>query len=249
MALPRLITYNLASIDGRLTLAPGCNLMAPDERWTEVTKDLGDPYLWVREAHDPQLLLEGSGSFLCPPHADLFGTDTGSPPEGEHYLPDEVIGAPGRKWFAVIDGRGAVDLQFTEWPDESWSGWHALVFTSRAAPARHLDQLRERGIPYIIVGNQHVNLRRALDLANELLSVQTVVSTGGGRLGGALLRQGLVNEIDVDYLPWVIGGRGTPALFDAAPLAPHEWPTRLELIAHETLPHGRVRLRYRVVAI
>jgi hypothetical protein len=44
-----------------------------------------------------------------------------------------------------------------------------------------------------------------------------------------------------------IGGRGTPALFDAAPLLPEEWPTRLELVTAETLVDGRVRLRYRVL--
>lgn len=61
-----------------------------------------------------------------------------------------------------------------------------------------------------------------------------------------MLRQGLVDEIDVDLLPVAIGGRGTPALFDAAPLAPDEWPTMLELISSETLEGGRVRLRYAV---
>jgi hypothetical protein len=47
-------------------------------------------------------------------------------------------------------------------------------------------------------------------------------------------------------LPVAIGGRGTPALFDAPPLGPHEWPTRLELLTADTLPGGRVRLRYTV---
>lgn len=247
MTLPRVITFNMASVDGRLTLAPGVNLMAPEERWAEVTADLGDPYLWARETHQPELLLEGSGSFLCPPHADLFGAEPGPPPEGEHFLPEEVIGVPGRRWFAVVDGRGAVDLQFTEWPDPSWAGWHSLVFTSWAAPEQHLDLLRERGIPFVMVGRHHVDLRRALELAHDLLGVRTVVSTGGGRLGGALLRQGLVDEIDVVLLPWAIGGRGTPALFDAPPLAPSEWPARLDLLDHEVLADGRLRLRYRVL--
>lgn len=68
-----------------------------------------------------------------------------------------------------------------------------------------------------MVGRQHVDLRRALELTGQLLGVRTVVCTGGGRLGGALLRQGLVDEVDIELLPWAIGGRGTPALFDAAP--------------------------------
>jgi len=76
--------------------------------------------------------------------------------------------------------------------------------------------------------------------------VCTVVCTGGGRLGGAMLRAGLVDEIDIDVLPVVIGGRGTPALFDAPTLSPDEWPVALDLMSAESLDGGIVRLRYSV---
>ncbi len=242
---PRLIVHNVASMDGRLTLAPGVNLMAGDVRWTAMLGNLGDPYAWPRTTHDPQVFLEGSGSLLNPIGAPLQGAEPGPPPEGQHHLPDDVVGVPGRRWFALVDGAGVVDLQFTEWPDPAWAGWHSLVLTSLAAPADHLALLRDRGIPYIVVGERRVALGRALEILGERLGVKTVVSTGGGRLGGALLRQGLVDEIDVEFLPWAVGGRGTPLLFDAAPLGQDEWPTRLELLSCETV-EGRVRLRYRV---
>ena len=56
----------------------------------------------------------------------------------------------------------------------------------------------------------------------------------------------LVDEIDVELLPAVIGGRGTPALFDAPPLGPGEWPHQLDLLSLEQLAGGRLRLRYSV---
>ncbi len=261
MGRPRCITYNMASVDGRLTLAPGVSLMAGDVRWTAVTAGIGDPYDWVRSVHDPQVLLEGSGSFVSdalarravarspiPPGA---GPAAGSAAEGEvplepHFLPPAVVGVPGRRWFAVVDGRGRVDLQFTAWPDPAWADWHALVLTSRAAPPEHLARLRQRGIPYLVVGEHRVDLHAAFQLLGQVLGVRTVVCTGGGRLGGALLRAGLVDEIDIDVLPIAIGGRGTPALFDAQPLSPHEDPTPLDLLSAEPLPTGVLRLRYHV---
>lgn len=243
---PRMIVSNVASMDGRLTLAPGVNLLAGDERWTAMLADVGDPYAWARTTHHPQVFLEGSGSLLNPVGAAVLDAEPEPGPEGEHFLPDHVVGVPGRRWFALVDGAGAVDLQFTEWPDPAWSGWHSLVLTSLAAPAGHLALLRQRGIPYLVVGQRHVALGRALALLGERLGVQTVVASGGGRLGGALLRQRLVDEIDLELLPWAVGGRGTPTLFDAAPLGPGEWPTRLELLSCETV-HDRVRLRYRVL--
>jgi riboflavin biosynthesis pyrimidine reductase len=247
MDRPRVVTFNLVSVDGRLTLAPGVNLMAGDERWTALIEGAGDPYVWARQAHDPELLLEGSGSFLSLEHTELFPPERGPRAEGEHFLPDSIIGVPNRRWFAVVDGRGQVNLRFTEWPDPTWAGWHALVLTSRAAPEGHLARLRERGIPYLVVGREHVALPDALDLLAERLGVQTVVCTGGGRLGGTMLRQGLVDEIDLEVLPFAVGGRDTPMLFDAHPLARHEWPTRLELLSSEPLAGGRLRVRYRVL--
>lgn len=266
MDRPRCVIFNIASVDGRLTVAPGVSLMAGDARWP--TAGMGDPYDWVRSEHDPEVLLEGSGSFVAEPDPGPGGDRDNRPDEddrlpvsdpdagpdvaahagaGAHFLPREVVEAPGRRWFAVVDGRGRVDLQFTEWPDPAWAGWHALVLTSQAAPDEHLATLRDRGIPYLVVGRHRVDLPAAMALLGAALGVRTVVCTGGGRLGGAMLRAGLVDEIDIDVLPVAIGGRGTPALFDAPPLRPGEWPVPLELLTAEQLPQGVLRLRYAVV--
>ena len=244
-----MITCNVVTVDGRLTLAPGVSLFSGDPRWTALTAGIGDPYAWPRELHDPDVLLEGSGSFLAPTAAERLPVapaprDTG---EVEAFLPPSVCEVPGRRWFTVVDGRGRVDLTFTEWPDPAWAGWHALVLTSRAAPESHLVRLRERGVPHLVVGAGHVDLPAALDLLAERLGVRTVVCTGGGQLGGALLRHGLMDEIDLEVVPAAVGGRGTPALFDATPLGPDEKPTRLELLHAGPHDGGLMRLRYRVL--
>ncbi len=244
---PRVVSCNIESVDGRLTLAPGVQLLFGEERWSAITGD-SDPYRWMVEVHDPQVFLEGSGSFVssdAPPCAYPEGGADASLLEG-HFLPAEVVDVPGRRWMAVIDGRGRVQLQFTEWPDPAWAGWHALMVVSRAVDPAHLRWLREQGIPYLIAGDGPVDLAEALRLMGSELGVRTVVATGGGRLSGALLRAGLIDEVDVEVLPAAIGGRGTPALFDAEPLRSDEWPTRLELIEHREAEGGHLRLRYAV---
>ena len=105
MARPRCITYSIASVDGRLTIAPRVNLMTGDPRWEAATAGVGDPYDWIRRVHDPQVLLEGSGSFISPfdpaepaePADPDPATDPDLPsPEGEHFLPYDVVTATGR---------------------------------------------------------------------------------------------------------------------------------------------------------
>ena len=110
MARPRCITYSIASVDGRLTVAPEVNLMAGDPRWEAATAGLGDPYPWIRREHDPQVLLEGSGSFMSPAYLDELPdpdppTDSEDPPpKADHFLPDDVVTATvgaGSPWWTA----------------------------------------------------------------------------------------------------------------------------------------------------
>lgn len=245
---PRVVTCNVISVDGRVTLAPGVQLLVGDERWTRIAGD-SDLYEWVRAVHDPEVLLEGSGSFV-PRDAPPISYPQGGPEEPRphgHYLPAGVVGTPGRRWMVIVDGRGRVQLQFTEWPDPAWAGWHALVLTARSVAPAHQAWMRGASVPYLVAGDEHVDLGLALNLLAEELGVRTVVCTGGGLLTGALLRMGLIDEIDLEVLPAAIGGSGTPALFDGAPLGEGQLPTRLELVSHEVTDGGHLRLRYAVV--
>jgi riboflavin biosynthesis pyrimidine reductase len=251
MDRPRVITHNVASVDGRLTLAPDVLLLTGDDRWVRIAGD-ADPYARIRTMHDPDALLEGSGSFVpddAPPvdHADADAAADGDLGE-DRYLPSEVVEVEGRRWLVVVDGRGRVRWMFREWPDPAWAGWHVLVLTSRAVSPAHLAWLRTERIPYLVVGDGPVDLAGAMRLLASELGVRTLVATGGGRLNGALLRAGLVDEVDVDYLPAVIGGRGTPSLFDAPPLTAEEAPARLELLDIQRTDDDHVLVRYSVTA-
>ncbi|GAB2631425.1 dihydrofolate reductase family protein [Nocardia goodfellowii] len=243
MQRPRVITHNVVSVDGRLAVSPRTLLML-DERWPEG----GDGYLDILRRHQPQVLLEGSGSLVTddqrpeplppaelPPH--VLGTD---------YLPAEVRAKASAGWFVVPDSRGRVRWTYKEFPGDDMAGWHLLVLVAVATPLRYLAYLRREQIPYLVVGRRHVDLTAALKVLRARFAVDTVVATGGARLGGALLRAGLIDEIETEIVPIAVGGTRTPMMFTAPDLDRTTRPTRMRCLGVEARPHGRVLVRYAV---
>jgi len=248
MAKPKLIVHNTASLDGRLTLAPDVLLLYGDPRWQVVAGEAQAGYRWIMDRFQPQVLLEGSGSLVLSggEPEPLPAAEEGIGTLYEDYLPEAIVRVDGRKWLSIVDSRGAVRWMYKEYPGEEWAGWYLLVLVALDTPAEYLAYLRRESIPYLVAGQERVDLRLALEKLGAALGVETVVSTAGGRLNGALLRAGLVDEISVEFCPAVIGGKGTPALFDAPPLGPDELPVRLELFQHELRPDGKLWVHYGV---
>ena len=243
---PRLIAHNVASLDGRLTLAPGVLLLHGNERWTSAIGG-GDAYVRLRRELEPDAILEGSGSFVVEGEtpSPLPEPPAAADPDGD-FLPPEVVERDGhRGWFVVVDGRGRVRWQFKEYPDPDWAGWHLLVLVCARTPAAYEAYLRREGIPYIVSGDAQVDLATALEQLADRLGVERVLSTGGSRLHGALLRADLIDEVSLELGPALIGGDGTPALFGGPPLAGNEWPARLE-VADVRFEDGRILVRAQV---
>jgi 2,5-diamino-6-(ribosylamino)-4(3H)-pyrimidinone 5'-phosphate reductase len=245
---PKVVVYGVASVDGRLTLAPDVLLLVGDERW-EAVAGSSDVYAWLKATHKPQSFLEGSNSLVLPgTEPEPLPPVVGDPqPLYEDYVPDALVMRLGHQgWFTVVDGRGRVRWMYKEWPAEEWAGWHVLVLVSRATPAEYLAYLQREGIPYLVAGEGPVDLHQALEKLQSRLGVTSVLSTSPGKLGGALLRAGLVDEIDLEFFPAIIGGRRTPTLFESPSLQPDQWPVRLELLSAQVVADGRVWLRYQV---
>ena len=250
MDRPKVVVLNSASVDGRLAVSPDVLLLHGDKRWQAIggSGDF-DLFEWLKFTHGPQATLEGSGSFMRegdePEALPLFEGD----PQDlyQDFLPQAIVNRPGhRGWFTAVDGRGRIRWFYKEYPDEAWQGWHLLVLVAHHTPPEYLAYLQREEIPYLVAGEGHVDLGLALEKMKARLGVTCVLSTAGGKLNGALLRAGLVDEINVEFLPAVIGGFETPSLFDSPALERDELPARLELISAQAQVGGRVWLRYRV---
>jgi 2,5-diamino-6-(ribosylamino)-4(3H)-pyrimidinone 5'-phosphate reductase len=260
MNAPSVVTLNTVSVDGRLAVSPEILLLHGDKRW-QAMEEWGavgkgmTAFDALKAIYKPQAMLEGSGSFV-----KEGGQPEPLPPfEGDpellyqDYLPEAVVHRPGhRGWQTVVDGRGRVRWVYKDGAafGEAWAGWYLLVCVGQHTPAAYLAYLRRQEIPYLVAGGEdgHVDLEQALEKMRSKLEVERVLSTAGGRLNGALMRAGLVDEVNVEFLPAVIGGLRAPSLFDSPDLKPDEWPIRLELISAQVQPGGRVWVRYLVTS-
>jgi riboflavin biosynthesis pyrimidine reductase len=251
MNRPKVVVLSEVSVDGRLAVSRDRLLLYGDERWNAIaTPGQVNVFELLRSIHKPEASLEGSGSFV----GDDEEPQPLPPVEGDagllysDFLPETILRRPGhRGWFTAVDSRGRIRWYYKEYPDEAWKGWWPLVWVSHSTPAEYLAYLRREEIPYLVAGQERVDLGAALEKMKSELGVTCVLSTAGGRLNGALVRAGLVDEVNIQFLPAIIGGFDTPSLFDAPNLKADEMPTRLNLISTHVEAGGRVWLRYEVV--
>jgi riboflavin biosynthesis pyrimidine reductase len=233
---PHVIVSSTASLDGRITLSRSERLLTPEagRRWKsywppDVPDLIAQRAANIEERHQPTVYLEGSGSFVS--DTAVVGIEGGGPDLRCDWLPKV---AP--KWFVVVDGRGRVPWSFTGTADMS-----LLVLVSAGTPLPYLAWLRTIEVPYLLAGDDRVDLALALNKIGQHLGTTCVVSEGGGGINGALLRGGLVDELQMIWFPAVIGGTDTPSTFDGDSLvSPLSMTHRGTIIG----AHGSIWSRY-----
>lgn len=234
---PRVITGNIATIDGRIA-ASGAVPSWLDEKWAPITQ-AGFELIDFAKLHGATVVLEGSNSFVAR-DAGTASLPKADPSVNWHedYLPADVIGRFER-WMVVVDSRGRV-----AWNQVEGGGMHIAVLAARQTPASYLALLRERQVPYLVCGSERVELETALRRVSETFRTNLVVSTAGGVLNGALLQAGLVDEVNVQILPVVLGSAQAPAVFEGYSPDLSFPPHKLDLIEAQARPDGSVLMRF-----
>lgn len=234
--LPEVILTTTSSVDGRISLGRHQRLLDPAvwARWGVIAEPA--PFADRQDRLDAGAILEGSGSLV---DVDAVAPDWPAPSLPDDELYRDHLPHMAQRWFVIADGRGRVDWQYT---GDGRRILHVLV--CRSTPAGYLQRLRDLEVGYFVVGDERVDLRDGLRKLGEL-GIKRVVADSGGTLNASLLRQGLVQYIDVVTLPGLVGGAGAPTMFDGPELTADETPVRLVLVGVAT-DGDAVRARYRI---
>jgi 2,5-diamino-6-(ribosylamino)-4(3H)-pyrimidinone 5'-phosphate reductase len=148
-----------------------------------------------------------------------------------------------RPLIAIVDGRGRV-LRWSVFQEAGyWGRFVALV--ASGVPETHRAYLASRNVDVLECGTDRVDLALALRRLAQEYGVRRVRVDAGGRLNGALLRAGLVDEVHLLVCPVLAGGVSPRAAFVADDLAPGEEGLRLERTGVEAFDDGTVLLSYR----
>ena len=224
---PRVICHMLASVDGRIVTS-GWPLSPEGRRSYELVHASYEPDAWI------------CGRITMEPFAKRLRAAADVAHEHEGGAPREDFVAPGdHDSFAfAVDPSGRL-----AWESNDIDGDHVVAILSERVSDDYLAFLRGRGVSYLLAGARDIDLSLALEKIGARFGVRTLMLEGGGRINGALLRAGLIDEVSLLLAPVADGRTGTPALFDVADDAA---PYQLALEAVDRCSDDLLWLRYRV---
>jgi 2,5-diamino-6-(ribosylamino)-4(3H)-pyrimidinone 5'-phosphate reductase len=235
---PRVICHMAASIDGRIVVDgwPEAAARAVRKQYEQVHASYeADGWICGRVTMEPFAKQVRSEETVKREAAE--GPSLRSGRDDFTALTEVASLRSGQSYAFAIDASGRLD-----WQSNDIEGDHVVAILSQRVSDEYLSSLRERGVSYILAGEQDVDLGAALEKIGERFGVRTLMLEGGGRINGGFLRAGLVDEVSLLVAPVVDGRMGTPALFDEEDAAP--WPIVLESV--EQRADGVLWLRYRV---
>jgi 2,5-diamino-6-(ribosylamino)-4(3H)-pyrimidinone 5'-phosphate reductase len=228
--LPRVTLYNEISLDSRIE---------------GLKMDVGRYYRLGFRWHADAILVGSrtAQSFGPPESAEAQASELPLPAKEPLYPGFEDLVYEPRPIIVIADSRGQV---------RNWQAIHAqpwyrdpVALVSHATPPDYLTYLKQRRVATITAGDDHVDLRAALEELNGRFSVRSILTDCGGGLNGALLQAGLVDEVAVILNPSLVGDLAAQTVY-RPPDAPGE-VISLRLLDLECFEDGALWLQYAVV--
>jgi 2,5-diamino-6-(ribosylamino)-4(3H)-pyrimidinone 5'-phosphate reductase len=119
-----------------------------------------------------------------------------------------------------------------------------MIFTTARTGAEQIARLRDLGVEVFVMGEQRIDLASMM-ICLKPSGIGRLLLEGGGTLNLELLRQGLVDEINVYVAPLIFGGASAPTWADGVGLTRDD-AIPLHLVTVENLDDDGVLLRYLV---
>ena len=228
---PYVICHMLISLDGRIH----------PSRWTHSPD--GDRQVWSSAYEKVHETLAGDAWLVGRVTMAEMSKAEAHPPAPPFTVarPQHFARRDAESFAIAFDRSGK--LHFSK-PDIG--GDHVVVLLGPGVPDRHLAELTQDGVSYVVAGDEAMSARPLLECLGKELGIERLLVEGGGNVNGALLAAGVVDELSILLAPAVDGALGITGLFEVPEASGLAGKARLRLTSNETLEHGVVHLRYAV---
>ena len=156
---------------------------------------------------------------------------------------DYVASHTSTSYAIAIDPSGKL-----QWQANAIDGDHIIAVLTEHVPNDYLAFLRDKNISYIFGGKTELDLSVVLEKLAAEFKIKKLLLEGGGKINGAVLAAGLLDEISLLLAPRADGTMGTPTLFDVEQVVPQRHASKLKLLAVEQRTDDILWLRYQVQA-
>ena len=231
---PKIICHMWSSIDGRLFpdrwTAPAAGIKAAT-LWAHY-EEVGSRFEsdgWIVGRKTMEEMIESKPRIVKSTGGDLRSI--------------HVADRKGRDVAVAIDPHGRL-----HYGQDNAGGDHIIAILSEKVSDDYLAELREDGVSYVFAGPDGRDLRVSLEELGKTFGLKMLLLEGGGRINGAFLKEGLIDEISLLVYPGIDGLAGVSAIFEYIG-SEDEQPAAGQSLRHistETLEGGIVWLRYRV---
>lgn len=219
--------FVIASLDGKITTRPDAN---PDYDWNHVNPHYFEVYYGEMLSMDIEGVVMSAHSFV-----NFMDLNKKLPKEWRKQLGISIL---------VVDSRGLLNEQGLK--NLKFRYKKVVIFVSEKTPKKYIELLKRLNIEYYQTSGEKVDYKKMFKRL-EKLGFKKISVESGGTLNSYLLRAGVIDEVHVITVPILVGGLGTPSIMDGEQLEDWKGIIPLEFLGVNSLKHGFIKTKYKVI--
>lgn len=233
MNRPYVICHILSSLDGKIN---GPFMEA------EAVRGLSAEYGRLRAEKNADAWLYGTTTtkeftnFKKPEPWEDAGTKA---PEG-----DFIADGQADLYYVSVDTKGEIGWDSGTFRYRGMTPMHVIEVLTESTPAAYKNDLRNRGVSYIIAGGKELDCRVAMEKLYALFSIRKLLICGGGLVNWSFLQAGMIDELSLLLAPVTDGGSGAASLFARIPSLTQKKAVEFVLQEAQRMGEGGIYLNY-----
>ena len=234
MNRPYTVCHILSALDGKIS-----GSFARTRSAAEVSEE----YARIRNNYQAEAWLYGTTTTK-----EFTGYKKPDLPAGYEKVPDgDHIAETNLNFYYIsVDTAGEIGWDSGTFRKAGRPDAHVVEILTEKTPSAYRAYLREKGVSYILAGQEQLDCKEAVRKLRQLFGIQTLLICGGGVVNWTFMQQGVVDELSLLLAPAADGASSTPAVFECMDSLTSSDPVEFVLKNIERLQGNGVRLTYLV---